>query len=75
MRNQAHKPACCFRFKFASVAGGDEVHSGALTFHYHTDDGFSVITWISGSNAYALVSDVTGSARILSRLPSKYGRP
>ena len=49
--------------KFASVAGGDEVHSGALTFHYHTDDGFSVITWISGSNAYALVSDVTGSAR------------
>jgi hypothetical protein len=49
--------------KFATVAGGDEVHSGTLTFHYHTDDGFAVITWISGSNAYALVSDVTGSAR------------
>jgi mycothiol system anti-sigma-R factor len=49
--------------KFATVAGGDEVHSGALTFHYQTDDGFAVITWISGSNAYALVSDVTGSAR------------
>jgi mycothiol system anti-sigma-R factor len=49
--------------KFATVAGGDEVHSGALTFHYQTDDGFAVITWISGSNAYALVSNVTGSAR------------
>jgi mycothiol system anti-sigma-R factor len=49
--------------KFAAVAGGDEVHSGALTFHYHTDGGFKVITWISGSNAYALVADVSGSAR------------
>jgi anti-sigma factor RsiW len=49
--------------KFATVAGGDEVHSGNLTFHYHSDDGFKVITWVSGSIAYALVSDVSGSAR------------
>jgi len=49
--------------KFAAVAGGDEVRSGAITFHYQTGDGFKVITWISGSIAYALVSDVSGSAR------------
>jgi mycothiol system anti-sigma-R factor len=49
--------------KFAAVAGGDEVHSGSLIFHYHTDEGFKVITWISGSIAYALVADVSGSAR------------
>jgi anti-sigma factor RsiW len=49
--------------EFAAVAGGEEVHSGALIFHYHTDEGFKVITWISGSIAYALVSDVSGSAQ------------
>jgi anti-sigma factor RsiW len=49
--------------KLAVVAGGDEVHSGALTFHYHTNEGFKVITWISGSLAYALVSNVSGSPR------------
>ena len=49
--------------KFAAVAGGDEVHAGTLTFHYHTGDGFKVVTWVSDGMAYALVSDVSGSAR------------
>jgi hypothetical protein len=49
--------------KFAAVAGGDEVHAGTLTFHYHSDDGFKVVTWVSDGMAYALVSDVSGSAR------------
>jgi anti-sigma factor (TIGR02949 family) len=49
--------------KLAAVAGGDEVHSGALTFHYHLNEGFKVITWTNGSLAYALVSDVSGSPR------------
>ncbi len=49
--------------KLAAVAGGDEVRSGALTFHYRTDSGFKVITWINAGLAYALVSDVAGSPR------------
>ncbi len=49
--------------KLAAVTGGDEVRSGALTFHYHTDNGFKVITWINAGLAYALVSDVAGSPR------------
>jgi mycothiol system anti-sigma-R factor len=49
--------------KLAAVAGGDEVHSGTITFHYHSDQGFKVITWTNGSLAYALVSDVSGSPR------------
>ena len=47
----------------ATVAGGDEVRSGALTFHYRTERGFKVITWSSHGLAYALVSSVSGSAR------------
>jgi len=47
----------------ATVAGGEEVPSGALTFHYRTDHGFNVITWSSHSLSYALVSSVSGSAR------------
>jgi mycothiol system anti-sigma-R factor len=49
--------------KFAAVAGGDEVHAGNLTFHYHTDDRFKVATWVSDGVAYALVSDVSGSSQ------------
>jgi anti-sigma factor RsiW len=48
---------------FAVVAGGDEVRFGALTFHYRTDDGFKVITWSNHGLSYALVSNVSGSAR------------
>jgi anti-sigma factor RsiW len=45
------------------VAGGDEVHYADLTFHYRTDDGFKVITWSNHGLSYALVSNVSGSAR------------
>jgi anti-sigma factor RsiW len=49
--------------KSAPVAGGDEVRSGDLTFHYRTNDGFKVITWSNHGLSYALVSNVSGSAR------------
>lgn len=47
----------------AVVAGGEEVHSGKLTFHYRTDQGFNVVTWTTHGLSYALVSSVSGSAR------------
>ena len=47
----------------AVVAGGDEVRFGNLTFHYHNDAGFRVITWTNHGLSYALVSSVSGSAR------------
>jgi anti-sigma factor RsiW len=46
-----------------TVAGGDEVRSGALTFHYCTERGFKVVTWSNHGLSYALVSSVSGSAR------------
>jgi mycothiol system anti-sigma-R factor len=49
--------------QFAVVAGGDEIRSGDLTFHYRTDQGFTVITWSNHGLSYALVSSVSGSAR------------
>ena len=47
----------------AAVAGGEEVRSGALTFHYRTDQGFKVVTWSNHGLSFALVSSVSGSAR------------
>jgi anti-sigma factor RsiW len=47
----------------AVVAGGEEVRSGALMFHYRTDQGFKVVTWSNHGLSYALVSSVSGSAR------------
>lgn len=47
----------------AVVAGGDEVRSGALMFHYWTDQSFKVVTWSNHGLSYALVSSVSGSAR------------
>jgi anti-sigma factor RsiW len=47
----------------AVVAGGEEVRSGALTFHYRNDQGFKVVTWSNHGLSYALVSSVSGSAR------------
>jgi hypothetical protein len=47
----------------AVVAGGDEIRFGKLTFHYRTDSGFRVITWINHGLSYALVSSVSGPAR------------
>src|SRR5215472_4572 len=47
----------------APVAGGEEVRSGKLTFHYRTAAGFNVITWSNHGLSYALVSSVSGSVR------------
>jgi anti-sigma factor (TIGR02949 family) len=47
----------------AIVAGGEEVRSGALMFHYRIAQGFKVVTWSNDGLSYALVSSVSGSAR------------
>jgi anti-sigma factor RsiW len=47
----------------AVVAGGDEVRSGNLIFHYRTDQGFNLVTWSNHGLSYALVSSVSSSAR------------
>jgi hypothetical protein len=47
----------------AVVAGGDEVRSGKLIFHYRTDQRFNVVKWSNHGLSYALVSSVSGSAR------------
>ena len=47
----------------AVVGGGEEVHSGKLTFHYRTAEGFNVVTWTTHGLSYALVSSVSGPAR------------
>jgi len=49
--------------KTATVAGGDEVRSGKLIFHYHNDSGFRVVTWTTHGLSYALVSSLSGPAR------------
>ena len=49
--------------KSAVVAGGEEVRSGNLAFHYRSDTNFEVITWTNHGLAYALVSALTGSPR------------
>ena len=48
---------------FAVVAGGDEVRSGNLIFHYRTDQRLRVVTWSNHGLSYALVSSVSSSAR------------
>jgi hypothetical protein len=47
--------------KSVVVAGGEEVRSGNLTFHYRSGANFEVITWTNHGLAYALVSSLTGS--------------
>jgi anti-sigma factor RsiW len=47
----------------AVVAGGDEVRLGNLTFHYRSNEGFKVITWVNHGLSYALVSSISASAR------------
>jgi hypothetical protein len=47
--------------KSAVIAGGEEVHSGALTFHYRNGAKSQVITWTNHGITYALVSSLTGS--------------
>jgi anti-sigma factor RsiW len=47
----------------AEIAGGDEVRSGTLLFHYSSQEEFKVITWSNHGLAYALVSSLSASAR------------
>jgi anti-sigma factor RsiW len=49
--------------KSAPAAGGEEVPSGGLVFHYSKKMGFSVITWSAHGLTYALVSSLPGSGR------------
>ena len=49
--------------KSAIAAGGDEVRSGNLTFHYRRGETFEVITWSNHGLTYALVSSLPGSAQ------------
>jgi len=49
--------------KSAIAAGGDEVRSGNLTFHYRRGETFEVITWSNHGLTYALVSSLSGSAQ------------
>jgi len=49
--------------KYAAIAGGDEVRSGNLVFHYFSRETFKVITWSNHDLSYALVSSLSASAR------------
>jgi anti-sigma factor RsiW len=49
--------------KSAVAAGGEEVPSGKILFHYSKQMGFSVITWSTHGLTYALVSSLPGSGR------------
>jgi anti-sigma factor RsiW len=48
----------------AVVAGGDKVRFGKLIFHYNNSSGFRVFTWSNHGLSYALVSSVSGPARV-----------
>jgi anti-sigma factor RsiW len=47
----------------ALAAGGEEVPSGGIVFHYSKQMGFAVITWSTHGLTYALVSSLPGSGR------------
>jgi mycothiol system anti-sigma-R factor len=49
--------------KSAVAAGGEEVPSGGIVFHYSKQAGFAVITWSNHGLTYALVSSLPGSGR------------
>jgi anti-sigma factor (TIGR02949 family) len=49
--------------KYAVIAGGDEVRSGNLVFHYFSREKFKVITWSNHGLSYALVSSLSASGR------------
>ena len=48
---------------YAAIAGGDEVRSGNLVFHYFSREKFKVITWSNHGLSYALVSSLSAWAR------------
>ena len=49
--------------KSAVVAGGEEVPSGGIVFHYRKQANFNVITWSTHGLTYALVSSLPGTGR------------
>jgi anti-sigma factor RsiW len=49
--------------KSAVSAGGEQVPSGGIVFHYSRQAGFAVITWSTHGLTYALVSSLPGSGR------------
>jgi mycothiol system anti-sigma-R factor len=49
--------------KTAVAAGGEEVPSGGIVFHYRKQASFTVITWSTHGLTYALVSSLPGSGR------------
>ena len=49
--------------KSAVTAGGEEVPSGKIVFHYSKQASFTVITWSTHGLTYALVSSLPGSGR------------
>jgi anti-sigma factor (TIGR02949 family) len=49
--------------KSAVAAGGEEVLSGGMVFHYSKQASFTVITWSTHGLTYALVSSLPGSGR------------
>jgi len=49
--------------KSAVAAGGEEVASGKIVFHYSKQASFTVITWSTHGLTYALVSSLPGSGR------------
>jgi len=49
--------------KSAVAAGGEQVPSGGIVFHYSKQAGFAVITWSTHGLTYALVSSLPGSGR------------
>lgn len=49
--------------KSALAAGGDEVPSGGIVFHYSKRASYTIITWSNHGLTYALVSSMPGSGR------------
>jgi mycothiol system anti-sigma-R factor len=47
----------------AVAAGGEEVPSGGIVFHYSRQASFNIITWSTHGLTYALVSSLPGSGR------------
>jgi hypothetical protein len=49
--------------KSAEAAGGEEIHSSGLVFHYNVRANFHIITWSNHGLTYALVSSLPGSGQ------------
>lgn len=47
----------------APSAGGEEIRSGGILFHYSREENLNVITWSNHGLRYALVSSLPGSRR------------